>query len=442
MVATIAKGILALGIVISMLGSFGSGQHTARAEANHQEEYCTAPHMDVAIPLTDLGGDVYVRMDGQNTGEIGGLYPGGSNVRPPEHEADGVAMASQIVPLDANGNPDPVNGKIVLVSIGMSNTHREFTTFMEQVDADPDINTHLVLVNGAQGGRVAVYWIDPDAEAWQYVYQVLSDQGLTPAQVQVAWVKQTSIDTGDFPEWSMELQGYLEMISRNLKTNFPNIKIAYYSSRARSYKYWIGQNPEPSAYESGFSVRWMIEKQINGDPSLNFDPNNGEVVAPYLSWGPYLWIDGENPRSDGQVWPSEDLIEDCTHPSLSGRMKVTGMLMDFFKTDTTTVGWFLGNPPTEPTSTPTSTTTAISTSTATATPTSTSTPTPRVTVGPPPTESTATNTATVLEPTPRAYIPVVFRDGISQGFARTSLFSFLMLAAIGMVLAIKLGARK
>jgi hypothetical protein len=63
------------------------------------------------------------------------------------------------------------------------------------------------------------------------------------------------------------------------------------------------------------------------------------VVAPYLSWGPYLWIDGENPRSDGRTWLASDLLQDCTHPSPTGIQKVVDMLMQFFKTDSTT-NWF------------------------------------------------------------------------------------------------------
>jgi hypothetical protein len=344
------KVIIALAIIFFGVIGFGS-RHAVEAKPSLQEPYCQEPHLDVATPLNDLGGDVYIRMDGQDTGEIGGLYPGGSNVRPPEHEADGLAVAEQIVPLDADGNPDDVNGKIVMISIGMSNTSMEFITFIRVAGLDPDVNPQLVLVNGAQHGRTADAWVDPNGEPWQNVYQYLSDKGVTPAQVEVAWVKLTHYFSGDFPEWPMNLQADLEIVTRNLKTNFPNIKIAYYSSRTRAYLYWDGINPEPSAYESGFSVRWMIEKQINGDPSLNFDPADGEVVAPYLSWGAYLWIDGENPRSDGRVWLQEDLGDDCIHPSLQGRFKAADMLMEFFKSDTTTVGWFLENLP-EPQATP------------------------------------------------------------------------------------------
>src|SRR5207247_1767488 len=105
------------------------------------------------------------------------------------------------------------------------------------------------------------------------------------------------------------------------------------------------ENPEPFAYESGFAVQWIIADQINGTGNLNFDPTKGPVVAPYLSWGPYLWTDGTNPRSDGFEWLCSDLESDFTHPSADGGVpKVADQLLAFFKTDPTAVPWFLKKP--------------------------------------------------------------------------------------------------
>jgi hypothetical protein len=67
-------------------------------------------------PLDDLGAGPY-------KGFEGGLYPGGSNARPAAHDAAGLALANAIVPLDTLGNPSPT-GRIVFISIGMSNTSR------------------------------------------------------------------------------------------------------------------------------------------------------------------------------------------------------------------------------------------------------------------------------------------------------------------------------
>jgi hypothetical protein len=289
--------------------------------------------------LTDLGKGRYVRMGGKATGFTGGLYPGGSNVRPPAHAATGLAMASQIMPLDAQGRPDP-NGKIGLVTIGMSNTMHEFRQFEKIVAQRTDVNPHLVIVNGAIAGQTAETWTDPNGGQWQEVNNRVKWKKLTPQQVQVAWIKQTLTGGGEFPAKSQALEADLASIARNLKAKFPNLKIAYFSSRTRAYTYEQGLSPEPLAFETGFAVKWLVEDQINGDVTLNFDPGRGQVVAPFITWGPYFWVDGENPRSDGQVWTALDLAFDCTHPSDSGINKVADMLMTFFMTDPTAVGWF------------------------------------------------------------------------------------------------------
>jgi hypothetical protein len=82
-------------------------------------------------------------------------------------------------------------------------------------------------------------------------------------------------------------------------------------------------NPEPYAYEGAFVVRWLIQGQLKGDPSLNYDPAKGPVKAPLLLWGPYLWADGTTPRKrDGLIYAARDFDVDGTHPSESGRQKV------------------------------------------------------------------------------------------------------------------------
>ena len=66
------------------------------------------------------------------------------------------------------------------------------------------------------------------------------------------------------------------------------------------------------------------------------------MVAPYLCWGPYLWADGLNPRSDGFTWACSDVLAtDFTHPSSTGIGKVADQLLAFFKTDPTATPWFL-----------------------------------------------------------------------------------------------------
>lgn len=365
-----------------------------------QDTTCPGVHQDVSLPLTDMGAAEYGRMDGQTTDFAGGLYPDGRNERPPEHEAAGQAIAANIAPLNETGAPDPQNGKIGMISVGMSNTSSEFNTFMSSIHLDPQVNPQLVAVNGAQGGRVADNWSAEETDVWDNLAAQLHHRKVTPEQVQVAWIKLTLTRGGEFPEKAEELQGHLEIIVQKLKERFPNMQLIYLSSRTRSYTYERGLSPEPVAFETGFAVKWLIEKQINGDPALNFDPEKGEVLAPYLSWGPYLWIDGENERSDGRVWLAEDMAEDCTHPSASGNQKVAEMLYEFFLTDSTT-GWFRSDyvPVLAATSAPTAAAVAeaaaTATTTASATAVATNTPMPTETATEAATEIVATTVAVV-----------------------------------------------
>src|SRR6202030_1774746 len=91
------------------------------------------------VPITDLGTGTYLGVEG-------GLYPNGSNIMPASHDADGLALASAIQPLDANGNPDP-NGKYGLLSLGLSVTFENYFYCQQAGLADTSLNPHLVLVN-------------------------------------------------------------------------------------------------------------------------------------------------------------------------------------------------------------------------------------------------------------------------------------------------------
>jgi hypothetical protein len=289
-------------------------------------------------PLPDLGPSTY-------QGHAGGLYPGGLNQPPAAHETAAIDIGNALRPLNASGNLDNTNGRIVMVSIGMSNTNQEFGTFIPTANADPAKFVRTVLVNGAQGGQDLPLWLNPNAATWSNVDSALAQNGLTPAQVQVAWIKQAykhPADYGGFPTHAEIMRDDLATLVRNLKIRYPNIKLAYLSSRTRAYTNDpAGLNPEPYAYESGFAVKWLIEAQIDGDPTLNYDASQGPVVAPLLLWGAYLWGDGEVARSDGLVWHCSDVVADFTHPSTTGRQKVADQLLAFLKTHPTSSPWFL-----------------------------------------------------------------------------------------------------
>ncbi len=286
-------------------------------------------------PLNDLGTGSYL-------GSQGGLYPNGSNEKPAAHLQAGLAIAQNIQPLNGTGQVDVMNGRIVLLSIGMSNTSQEFLSFIS-LD-DPLKSGSVELLNGAQGGKTAEKISDPSNDFWTVLNQRLSSSGLTAQQVQVIWLKEAraSVQPDEvFPEDAQILQNQLRDIVQIAQSRFPNLKIAYLSSRIYAGYASTDLSPEPEAYQSGFAVKWLIEAQIDGDPALNYDATQGSVLAPWLAWGPYMWADGETPRSDGLTWLCSDFVDDGTHPSGSGAAKVGGMLQTLFRTEETAVPWYI-----------------------------------------------------------------------------------------------------
>lgn len=311
------------------------------------------------IPLNDLGVGTYF-------GFQGGLYPGGSNTIPATHAGVGLALAQGIQPLDADGNPDP-NGKIGLLSSGMSNASQEWCdrtrqedivisenclvhTFTGQALADPDRDPHVGIANGAIGGFAAAEWVRQMDGLLDIVRDNrLIPSGLTEAQVQVVWAKhadrEPTVSLPDGNADAFELVRHLGDIVRAYKGRYPNLKLFFLSSRIYAGYSQSTLNPEPYAYESGFAVKWLIEAQIHQMETGEIDPIAGDLnyntVAPWLAWGPYLWADGLNPRSDGLIWEISDYDPDLTHPSVSGETKVGAALLEFFKTSPHATSWFV-----------------------------------------------------------------------------------------------------
>jgi PKD repeat protein len=285
------------------------------------------------IPINDLSTGIYVSRSG-------GLYPNGSNVRPVNHEAAGLAASQAIQPLNKSGVPDAA-GKILFVSIGLSNTASEFNKFISDYNQFPDKNPNLVLINAAQGGATADKIADPNHKYWTNVNNTIKGKGYDPKQVQVVWLKSVLAGPGtifpadSFPSYADALQAHLAQVARNIFDKFPNVKQVFLASRIYAGYASTSQNPEPYAYESGFSVKGLIEQQINGDASLAIG-----VETAWMAWGPYLWADGLTARSDGLIWKCEDFASDGTHPSTLGVRKVSQRLMNFFRTDPLTTSWF------------------------------------------------------------------------------------------------------
>lgn len=303
------------------------------------------------IPREPLKQAALTDLKGTYKGQSGGLYGDGKNEPPAKHLAAAQAAAKDIQPLNSEGKPD-ANGKIGLISIGMSNTTQEFSNFVRLANADAAKNPSLTIVDGAQGARDSKMWLftgEKDDRGqpspWTVLAERLRNTGVSPVQVQVLWLKQAHAgpaSLGEFPAHAKKLEEHLQFIVLHAKKTFPNLRIAYLSSRTYAGYATTPLNPEPFAFEGAFSVRWLIEKQITGDAALNADKSKGDVKAPVLLWGPYLWTNGAEGRSiDDLKWTREDVANDGTHPSFAGQRKIGELILKFFKTDQTAQGWFL-----------------------------------------------------------------------------------------------------
>lgn len=268
-------------------------------------------------------------------GEDGGLYGKGSNEPPDTLKQSAAEALAQIKTLDADSKPS-ADGKIVLVSISMSNATQEFSFFKQIADQDPRKSEKLTIVDCAQGGQAMAEWVPADGGPWREALNRLDRAGVSPEQVQVAWIKLANKGpSGSMIDHLTKLEADTTAVLNNAKKRFPNLRIAYLGSRIWAGNANGGLNPEPYAYESAFAARHLIQKQLAGEPGLALEK------SPLLLWGPYLWAEGEKGRKiDDLIYTKADFAGDGVHPSGTGREKVAKQLLEFFATSPYAKGWF------------------------------------------------------------------------------------------------------
>ena len=287
------------------------------------------PPPERLAPLTDMASsDRY-------EGEDGGLYGGGRNSPPEGHRQAAEAELGKIRPLNAEGQPDD-EGVIGFVAVSMSNATQEFSRFKQLADRSPLKSPRVVIVDCAQGGQAMAEWAPADGRPWDEARRRLAAAKVSLRQVQVAWVKLANKGpTGSIQEHVRRLERDTLTVLHNAKAQFPNLRIVYLGSRTYGGYAIGGLNPEPYAYEGAFAARWLIQRQMQGDPELTLSN------SPLLLWGPYLWADGSKGRQvDSLVWKRTDFGADGVHPSDSGRQKVAELLLKFFTSDPLGKPWF------------------------------------------------------------------------------------------------------
>ncbi len=324
--------------------------------------FVSAAQLPHYVPLNDLGKSMYL-------GKFqGGLYENGTNVVPGDHDAVGKRLAAELKPID---------GRIVLLSIGMSNAMDEFGIFLRTAPQNPAMSHKVTLVNGAFGGIGPCAWTVPQGSPheqcggnapnpYDFVRSRFERVGANEKQVEVVWIKEAIPSSAQFaappslPDSRADAYAYEKYIGgmlRAIKSRYPNVKLAFLSSRIYGGFNQESKNHEPYAYEYGFSVKWAIQAQIDqNERRKSANSVAGDLsysVAPWVAWGPYLWADGGSARSDGVVWcdgpktsnppcnGEQDFSSDDLHPNVAGQRKVSNMLWEFFSSSPYTRQWFV-----------------------------------------------------------------------------------------------------
>jgi len=283
-----------------------------------------------AIPLIDMTSSQTYK------GFEGGLYQGSSpTVTDPKHDADGIAAANAIQPLDTNGQPAAIpTGAVVVVGIGMSNWTDELCaeknsppgpffnannqcdsyTFIGQAGVIPNPSTNTILVDCAIASEGAANWVSdapPNGKTvgnYTACAQLLDSFGLSPKQVQVllwkdadpspgpaGYVSLTDAAQGQTPSQycaahvhtppvpgdvdACVYEQWVGDVAREAKIFFPNLQQMFLHSRIYAGYALTDLNPEPFTYEYGLATKWLIQAQIDETNSTSplIDPTAGDL---------------------------------------------------------------------------------------------------------------------------------------------------------------------
>ncbi len=285
------------------------------------------------FPLDDLAGASYLGFEG-------GLYPGATNAIPADHLRAGRTIAERLEPLGPDGQP-AADGIVGFAAIGFSFTHQVFEVFQQLAQDDAEMAPRLVAIDATWRGRNLEDLRDPANDYWtEGVPQRLAEAGVTAAQIQVVWIMEGEREMpAAFPDHVDLIADDWTALLHNLLADLPNVKLAYLTPVHWQGYAWFAPDEEPSYFEQGFAVREVIARQLAGAPELQWDPELGPCVAPWIAWGPYFWSDGSEPRSDGLHLDCDDYSWDGSHLDVSGQQVLGARLRHFVKADPACTRW-------------------------------------------------------------------------------------------------------
>jgi hypothetical protein len=235
------------------------------------------------------------------------------------------AAAAQIVPRSPTGDPD-ANGRIVLLTLGMSNTKQvsEGLRYVFRRETN-DLHPALTFVNGAQGGMAAAEWANPACQCWTTLSAILDKAAVTDAQVAAIFLMTTvKHPRVDAPTTAAQFAVYTRQILTLIEARFPHVAIVipaanYYGG------YDVGQDKTPEPHQ------WQ---QTTTLPDIQETWSGRTVLA---AWHP--WTDGDRVRDDGLNLELADVTDGGVHLATSGKLKISRTLKAWLWAQPWTYGW-------------------------------------------------------------------------------------------------------
>lgn len=215
----------------------------------------------------------------------------------------------------------PIRQKIVMVSIGASVQNQvSERLIVRQAELT---NPQFKFVNLAQPAKDIDDWLTQDM--WDVADARMLAAGLKNKHVQIVWLQEDALSITDttFSGRIPLLKDKFLILIDTIKVHYPNVKQIFLSGR--QYTGWTSdpKHTEPIGYYNGWTLKELVEDQINGlYPSI-----------PWLCDLPYFWTYGSTPRLDGfQVYQSDFNI-DGVHLSGAGKIKYGDWLHQFLLTN-------------------------------------------------------------------------------------------------------------
>src|SRR5262249_8826111 len=152
-------------------------------QTGFRDDHCLQTSVGL-VPLSDLTGSYQ--------GFSGGLYDERQNARPADLDRRVLSAADRVRRRDMSGTVSP-NGQVGFLRIGHSIASQELTRFIDIALHDPAFHG-ITVINGAKGGCAlecaSGRGVERDEYWVRWVAGAVRSAGLSPAQVQVAWLQE------------------------------------------------------------------------------------------------------------------------------------------------------------------------------------------------------------------------------------------------------------